>query len=74
MSLLVQNFIQDFVGILNLNGHFTLGLFLDSADSTTINSIKFTKSHEVAAVTFGGQLKVWDLRQPRDKPGRTMLL
>ncbi|KAL9969117.1 hypothetical protein ACROYT_G021289 [Oculina patagonica] len=47
---------------------------IESADSTTINSIKFTKSHEVAAVTFGGQLKVWDLRQPSDKPGRTMLL
>jgi len=47
---------------------------IDSADSTTINSIKFTKLHEVAAVTFGGQLKVWDLRQPIDKPGRTMLL
>ncbi|KAJ7394396.1 Nucleoporin Nup43 [Desmophyllum pertusum] len=47
---------------------------IDSADSTTINNITFTKSHEVAAVTFGGQLKVWDLRQPSDKPGRTMLL
>jgi len=59
---------------MNLSGHFVYGLFLDSADSTTINSIKFTKSHEVAAVTFGGQLKVWDLRQAIDKPGRTMLL
>lgn len=49
-------------------------LFLGSADSTTINDITFTKSNEVAAVTFGGQMKVWDLRQPSDKPERTMLL
>lgn len=48
--------------------------FLESADSTTINDIAFTKSNEVAAATFGGQMKVWDLRQPSDKPGRTMLL
>lgn len=47
---------------------------IDSADSTTINSITCIMSHEVAAVTFGGQLKVWDLRQPGNKPGRTMLL
>ncbi|XP_073255676.1 nucleoporin Nup43-like [Porites lutea] len=47
---------------------------IESADSTTINSITFTKTHEVAAVTFGGQMKVWDLRQTSDKPGRTMLL
>ena len=47
---------------------------LEAAESTTINSITFTKSHEVAVVTFGGQMKVWDLRQPNDKPGRTMLL
>ena len=51
-----------------------LPVFPDSADSTTINSITCIMSHEVAAVTFGGQLKVWDLRQPGNKPGRTMLL
>ena len=51
-----------------------LPCFSESADSTTINDITFTKSNEVAAVTFGGQMKVWDLRQPSDKPGRTMLL
>lgn len=48
--------------------------FLESADSTTINDITFTKSNEVAAATFGGQMKVWDLRQPSDKPGQIMLL
>ncbi|XP_068698989.1 nucleoporin Nup43-like [Montipora foliosa] len=47
---------------------------IESADSTTINDITFTNSNEIAAVTFGGQMKVWDLRQPNDKPGRTMLL
>ncbi|XP_067049328.1 nucleoporin Nup43-like [Acropora muricata] len=47
---------------------------IESADSTTINDITFTKSNEVAAATFGGQMKVWDLRQPSDKPGQIMLL
>ena len=48
--------------------------FLDSADSTAIWDVVYTKSSEVVTVSSSGQLKVWDLRQAGDKPAMTMLL
>ncbi|XP_072106857.1 nucleoporin Nup43 isoform X2 [Mobula birostris] len=53
--------------------HFQLDLkepvrTIDNADSSSLNAITFLRTTEILTVNSIGQLKIWDFRQPGNKP------
>ncbi|XP_051880387.1 nucleoporin Nup43 [Pristis pectinata] len=41
---------------------------IDNADSSSLNAITFLRTTEILTVNSIGQLKIWDFRQPGNKP------
>ncbi|XP_020370279.2 nucleoporin Nup43 [Rhincodon typus] len=41
---------------------------IDNADSSSLNAVTFLRTTEILTVNSIGQLKVWDFRQPGNKP------
>lgn len=54
------------LSVVYVGRHVTL--CAEAADSCALNAVCFLTQSEVAAVNSIGQLKIWDVRQPSDKP------
>ena len=49
-------------------------LSTENADNATITALVCTRQLEVISVSSSGQLKIWDLRRPENKPTRVLLM
>ncbi|XP_067012386.1 nucleoporin Nup43 [Anabrus simplex] len=47
---------------------------IDEADSCSLRCVCFLKHNQVLTGNFRGQMKVWDLKSPSDKPSTTFML
>uniref|UniRef100_UPI00398E4C0B nucleoporin Nup43 n=1 Tax=Pristiophorus japonicus TaxID=55135 RepID=UPI00398E4C0B len=43
---------------------------IDNADSSSLNAVTFLRTTEILTVNSIGQLKIWDFRQPGNKPSQ----
>jgi len=48
-------------------------LYVEAADSCTLNAVCFLSQSEVAAVNSIGQFKIWDVRQSSAEPVRVFV-
>ena len=53
--------------------YYHVFVFSAHVDSCPITCVKYVSSHEICTTNTMGQLRIWDLRAPGDRPARVIV-